>query len=520
MTFPVGRHVDAKKVKLYLDGKMFADIDIQIDYVNPCEYVYYDVSDFAGKEIEIEVEPDIGYQGIQTDERSHSYGDHSNFRPMIHFTPEYGWINDPNGLLEYTSPVTGQKTYHMFFQHNPYGTRWGNMHWGHATSTDLFHWKQQPNALYPDETGTMFSGSAIVDKYNRSGLKEGEEDVILLFYTSAGGTSSLSEGQQFTQCLAYSTDGGITFKKYEKNPVVPHIQGGNRDPKVTWCEEIGRYVMALYLDGSTFAILASDDFLEWELIQEIVIEGEAECPDIYPLNADGDPEKRKWVISGASHRYVVCECKNRRFNVIQHARTLNYGRSSYASQTFSDVSDGRRISIAWNCELTFPEAPFSGQMSIPMEMSLRTHESEYILTVKPVRELESLKKDERVYENVEISQDKPFAVELEQSAYLIDMDLTDISKSKVQMRNFGKDIDIEPEFNHVRVGDSVLPLSITSRPGKLLMIVDTCSIELISGDGEAMMTAPLVCDYSLRRMSISAETKNVIKRLSVARLAL
>jgi len=439
---------------------------------------------------------------------------------MIHFTPSYGWINDPNGLVEYTSPVTGKKTYHMFFQHNPYGTRWGNMHWGHAVSTDLIHWEQLPCVLYPDENGTMFSGSAIIDRENRSGLKDGDEDVILLFYTSAGGTSALSEGKRFTQCLAYSTDGGVTFKKYENNPVVPHIKGDNRDPKVIWCEEMGRYVIALYLEGSTFAILASDNFIKWELIQEIVIEGEAECPDIYPLNADGDPAKRKWVISGASHRYIICEYKNYRFNVIQHARTLNYGAYSYASQTFSDVGDGRRINIAWNRNLFFPEAPFNGQMSIPMEMSLVTHKSEYILTVKPARELESLKTDDFAFENIEISRDKPFSVTLEKSAYKIEMDLTNVGKSKIHINIFGKNIEIEPELNYVQVGDNMLPLSITSKPGKLLMIIDTCSIELISGDGEAMMTAPLICDYNLKRMIISSDTKSTIKRLSVARLAL
>ncbi len=518
LVLPIGRQVDMRKLKLTHNGNTVKDLDLRLDYVNPSEYVYCDARAYRGQQLTIETVPDVEYQDIQTDEPEIRYGDLKSFRPRIHFTPDFGWINDPNGLLEYVSPVTGEKTYHMFYQYNPYDTIWGNMHWGHATSTDLLHWQHQPIALFPDELGTMFSGSAIIDRENRTGLKDGDEDVILLFYTAAGGANLLSEGKRFTQCLAYSTDGGKTFRKYENNPIIPNIKGDNRDPKVIWCAEMDRYIMALYLEESSFAILVSDDLLHWELLQEIVIEGEAECPDIYPLNANNDSKQRKWIISGASHRYIICEHKNNRFNIIQNARSLHYGRFSYASQTFSDVSDGRRINLAWNRDLHFPGAPFNGQMSIPMKMSLKEKNSEYFLCAEPIKELMNLTTGRSEYTNLELDHHRPFSLPLEKSAYLIEMDLSHVSNSRIIVNLFGKNIKIEPAMNLLRVGENTVPLSVSGIPGRLRILVDTCSIELFTGDGEAMMTSQLLCDYNLNVMHLHVDGHTTLRTLTVTEL--
>ena len=518
LVFPIGRYVDSRKLKICYNGNMVNDIDLRLDYVNPSEYVYYDVRKYIGKDINIETDQAVVLENIQSDSPEFNYSEIKNFRPTVHFTPDYGWINDPNGLLEYVSPVTGKKTYHMFYQYNPYDTVWGNMHWGHAVSSDLVRWENRPIALYPDEQGTMFSGSAVIDRENRTGLKEGDEDVILLFYTSAGGANLLSSGKPFTQCLAYSTDGGQTFKKYEKNPIVPHIKSDNRDSKVIWCDDMERYVMALYLEDSLFALLVSDDLLHWDMLQEIVIEGEAECPDIYPLYADGDRSKKKWIISGASHRYVVCEYNNYRFNIIQNARPLNYGRYSYAAQTFSGVPNGRRINIAWNRNLDFPGVPFNGQMSVPMEMSLRTHESEYFLCSEPISEITALKSEQTVFSSTEVTKDSPLVIPMKRCAYALDFDFSFSDKGKITVNIFGKNVKIDPEMNLVRVGENTFPLSVAGVPGRLRMIVDTCSIELISGNGEAMMTAPLLCDYNLNKMFIETENRVFIKSLTVTEL--
>ena len=150
------------------------------------------------------------------------------YRPQFHFTPKTNWTNDPNGLIHYKGE------FHLFFQHNPSGINWGNMTWGHAVSTDLVHWKQLPHAIHPDELGTIFSGSGAVDWKNTGGFQTGDESVLVNFYTSAG--SHAPEQVPFTQSIAYSNDRGRSWTKYEGNPVIEHIVGSNRDPKVIWHE--------------------------------------------------------------------------------------------------------------------------------------------------------------------------------------------------------------------------------------------------------------------------------------------
>ena len=156
------------------------------------------------------------------------------YRPQFHFTPKTNWTNDPNGLIHYKGE------YHLFFQHNPSGIDWGNMTWGHAVSRDLVHWKQLPHAIYPDELGTIFSGSGVVDWKNTGGFQTGDEAVLVNFYTSAG--NHAPEPVPFTQSIAYSNDRGRSWIKYEGNPVIEHIVASNRDPKVIWHEPTEKWV--------------------------------------------------------------------------------------------------------------------------------------------------------------------------------------------------------------------------------------------------------------------------------------
>ena len=185
------------------------------------------------------------------------------YRPQFHFTPQKGWTNDPNGLVFYKGE------YHLFFQHNPFDTKWGNMTWGHAVSHDLVHWKQLANAIEPDTRGTIFSGSAVVDDDNTAGLQSGEEKTLVAIYAAAGGTSPESKGQPFTQCIAYSNDRGRTWTKYSGNPVVPHILADNRDPKVVWHSPTKQWIMVLFLDGNTFRFLASPNLKNWTTLHDI-----------------------------------------------------------------------------------------------------------------------------------------------------------------------------------------------------------------------------------------------------------
>ena len=306
------------------------------------------------------------------------------YRPQFHFTPQKNWTNDPNGLVYYKGE------YHMFFQHNPFGIKWGNMTWGHTVSRDLIHWKQLPNAIEPDELGTIYSGSAVVDWNNTSGFQTGKEKVLVAFYTSAGKHAPVKK--PFTQSIAYSNDRGRTWVKYKNNPVIGHIRAANRDPKVIWHEPTKIWIMALYLDDDDFMLLSSKNLKQWDRLQDIKLPESSECPDFFELPVDADPANTRWVFWGGNGRYLLGTFDGRKFTAQTNALESRVG-NFYASQTYSDIpeSDGRRIQIAWMAGGKFPDMPFNQQMSIPCELTLRTFPEGIRLCRVPVREIEKLR---------------------------------------------------------------------------------------------------------------------------------
>ena len=213
ITVPVNMNSKRKKIRFFENDQLIWDFDAHIDFISPRFYTYVNISHLMGKTLTLTSSPEIDMSFTFADSiPSDSYYT-EEYRPMVHFSAKIGWINDPNGLV-YVNGV-----YHMFFQHNPADINWGNMTWGHAVSKDLVHWCELDSALQPDELGTMFSGSGIIDTKNVTGLKKAELDPVLVYYTAAGGNSAISAGKGHTQCMAYSLDGGMTFTKYIGNPV-------------------------------------------------------------------------------------------------------------------------------------------------------------------------------------------------------------------------------------------------------------------------------------------------------------
>ncbi|MGN1410748.1 MAG: glycoside hydrolase family 32 protein [Eubacteriales bacterium] len=523
LALPVSRFVGTRCVRILKDGKLLDDFTLRLDFVNPGHTSFCDVSAYKGQEITIEVSPDIelGRLGETQTDIPAAQPD-CRFRPLVHFTTPYGWINDPNGLFVYTSPVTKKTSYHLFYQHNPYDWVWGNMHWGHAVSEDLLHWTHLGDALAPDENGTMFSGSAIVDYGNKSGLKKGDEDVILLFYTCAGNTSNRSSGKRFTQNIAYSTDGGMTFTKYEHNPVVPHIAADNRDPKVVWCDEIGKFLMAIYLDRNEYCLLTSDNLTSWEELQRISIDGDAECPDIYPINVSGTNE-RKWVFSGASHHYLVGEFVGGKFSTCEKSKVLSYGDSSYAAQTYSYTENARRIQFAWDRNTSFGDDPICGQMGIPCELTLVKEKGDYYLCANPAKECEKLYAGERKYDNVALSPDSPFSVPMEDCAYEICLGIsaeTVKSGACVTAELFGQRITLETAKNILHVFDKTMPLSISDSSVEIRLVVDKGTLEAFVSGGKAVMTVPWTLDFNQKNCIFSSDSDAEIEKLEIRKLVL
>ncbi len=330
------------------------------------------------------------------------------YRPAVHFTPPYGWLNDPNGLVYH------QGEYHLFYQYHPFGNQWGPMHWGHAISTDLLHWNHLPIALAPDELGACFSGTAVSDPNNTSGLFDGSANGLLAFYTIAASERQLGHPYTQSQGLAYSADAGRTWKKYANNPVVPNTSKVDfRDPKVFWYEQ-GQYWIMLVTEGQSVAIYRSHNATSWQYCSSFGTAHGAhderawECPDLFEMKIENSDESR-WVLivgvqrkayaSGSGSQYFVGHFDGEQFineNTPETVLWLDYGRDFYATQTWADVpeNDGRRLAISWMSNWLYanytPTESWRSAMSIPHELYLRQSEQGLRLHHAFIRELTSL----------------------------------------------------------------------------------------------------------------------------------
>ena len=300
------------------------------------------------------------------------------YRPLYHHTPSYGWMNDANGM------VYKDGEYHLYFQYNPYGSKWGNMHWGHAVSTDLVHWREMPLALHPDTLGTIFSGSAVIDYGNTAGWnsKDGTP-ALVAFYTSAKGIQR--------QSMAYSLDEGMTFTKYEGNPIIDSHEkwqtNDTRDPKVFWYAPGKHWVMVLN-ERDGHSIYNSVNLKDWTYQSHIT--GFWECPELFEVAVDGNGGNKKWVMWGASGTYMIGSFDGKTFTP-DGPKLCNLNGSAYAAQVFNNIpaNDGRVIKIAWG-RISFEGMPFNGCMLLPQEQMLFNTRSGLRLASRPVREVEQL----------------------------------------------------------------------------------------------------------------------------------
>jgi sucrose-6-phosphate hydrolase SacC (GH32 family) len=388
--FPIKNGAPKRKVTTFVDGRVEVTNDIELANGDPDWWAFVDVGRWKGQTLAVQVDKlSEDSAALSAIEQSDSIkGDRTFYREPLrgqfHFSSRVGWNNDPNGMVFFNGE------YHLFYQHNPYGWAWGNMHWGHAISRDMVHWQELGDVLAPDEFGPMFSGSAVVDWKNTSGLGGPGRPPLVLIYTAAGNPT--------VQCIASSTD-GRNFTKYKGNPVVPQVTGGNRDPKVFWHEPSQRWVMVLYVELNkvhTIHFFTSPNLREWTLASTTP-GGKGggylfECPDFFELPVDGDPANKKWVLTAANTEYAIGTFDGTTFTP-EHARLPGQrGRGFYAAQTFSDIpaNDGRRIQIGW-FQTETKRMPFNQSMTIPLELTLIGTAEGPRLTMNPVKELASLR---------------------------------------------------------------------------------------------------------------------------------
>ena len=325
-------------------------------------------------------------------------------RPHFHFAPARNWMNDPNGLIFYRGK------YHLFFQYNPEDNQWGNMSWGHATSTDLISWQEHPVAIPYTSTHGIFSGSAVVDYFNTTGFGSIENPAMVAIYTQ-----HQHDGLRQAQSLAYSTDEGLTWQRYEGNPVLDLEMKDFRDPKVAWNTVNEAWVMSVVKPHDhTVCFYQSQDLKSWTLLSEFTnqngTDGVWECPDLFPLPVNNNPAEIKWVLmisvnpggitGGSGTHYFIGDWNGKEFIADDRmTRWLDYGRDNYAGVTFNDVPDNRRIYIGWMNNWDYakeiPANPARGSMTIPRELSLTKIEGKITLIQNPVNEINESKIDDQ-----------------------------------------------------------------------------------------------------------------------------
>ena len=403
LLLPVEEVIPDVRVSMIVNNKEVNVADVRLA-VNRVDYfVPLDLSDYAGKNILLKfklgsndpIRGKLSAVCCKEMKLSDTFdtGNREKFRPTYHFSPLYGWMNDPNGM------VYKDGEYHLFYQHNPYGSKWGNMHWGHAISKDLINWEHRPDAITPDALGTIFSGSAVVDTDNTAGFGAG---AIVAIYTQ--------NSDRQVQSIAYSTDNGRSFTKYENNPVLTSDARDFRDPKVFWHKETQRWIMLLAV-GQEMQIFSSSNLKDWAF-ESSFGEGQGahggvwECPDLFELPVDGTNEK-KWVLlcnlnpggpfGGSATKYFVGTFNGKEFVNESPSQTkwMDWGKDHYAAVTWSDAPDNRRIAIAWMSNWQYandvPTSQYRSPNSVPRDLSLFTVDGETYLQSAPSPELLKLR---------------------------------------------------------------------------------------------------------------------------------
>ncbi len=413
---------------------------------------------------------------------------HEKFRPQFHFTARHGWINDPNGLV-YVNGI-----YHLFFQYLPNSLNGnsGNKYWGHAISRDLIHWRQLQVAISPDKFGGIWSGSAAVDTHNTTGFQRGNNPPVVAMYTAAGGSSKISQGEPFAQCLAYSNDGGMTFVKYAHNPVLGQIVSGNRDPKIFWHAPSHRWIVPLFLNADRgFAILTSPDLISWHKTQELHFPQSQECPNLFPLADPVSPQKQHWIFTAANGQYLIGDFNGTAFTPRSGPFAMDTGNSFYASQIFNDIpkKDGRTIQITWMRGGSYPGMPFNQQLGFPCTLALQKSAGGLRIARWPVREIHHLWRAEHRLHNASVAHASHLLQTVASDILDIEMEIAVGNSREIALTAGGVSIQWSAGTGAIRcLGASGTAVPENGRLA-LRLLLDRTSLELFVGGGLCSMSS-------------------------------
>ena len=528
------------RISMIVNNKEVKNFDVRLAIHKVDYFVPVDLSDYSGKlisfkfkmnsndPVRVNLSPDN--TACCKEMKLSDTFDTSNrekFRPTYHFSPLYGWMNDPNGM------VYKDGEYHLFYQYNPYGSKWGNMNWGHAISKDLVNWEHRPVAIAPDAFGTIFSGSAVIDHHNTAGFGAG---AIVAIYTQ--------NGDRQVQSIAYSTDNGRTFTKYENNPVLVSEARDFRDPKVFWYEGTKRWIMVLAV-GQEMQFFSSPNLKDWTFESSFGKGHGAhgnvwECPDLFELPVEGTNEK-KWVLlcslgdgpfGDSATQYFVGSFNGKEFVNESPSKTkwMDWGKDHYATVTWSNAPAGRAIALAWMSNWQYandvPTRQYRSANSVPRDLSLYTSEGETYVKVTPSPELLKLRdkgskkrafKVDRTYNLDKLLNDNSGTYEIEMTiknkdADVIGFQLFNSKGEEVEMyynlaektftmdRTKSGEVSFSKDFPAV----TVAPVE-GGNEMKLRLFVDKSSIEAFGNDGRFAMTNLVFPSEPYNRISFYAK---------------
>lgn len=552
LLLPVQDDAPEGKVNIVVnnEGQLAQSMNIRLARERVDSYVPLDLSAYVNQKVSIDIagmpSSSLCWKELKMSD-SFDMTNKEKFRPVYHHTPAYGWMNDPNGMF-YKDGV-----YHLYFQWNPYGSVWANMHWGHSTSTDLMHWNFEGSAIVPDAWGAIFSGSCVVDHNNTAGFGK---DAVIAFYTSA---KASPWGDVQSQSMAYSLDNGKTFVKYEGNPILTSSEKDFRDPKVFWYAPGKHWVMMLAV-GQHMEIYSSVNLKEWKKESEFgamqgAHGGVWECPDLVEIPVEGTREK-KWVLicnlnpggpfGGSAAQYFVGSFDGKKFVNESPTQTkwMDWGKDNYATVTWNNAPDGRCIALGWMSNWQYannvPTRQYRSANTLARDLTLYREGQELYLKSTPSVEVKkargkkvsipSFRVSEK-HEIVNLFEDNQGAYEVEiliqnAGASKIAFCLLNDKGEKVSMyydlnrkqfvmdRSESGTVDFSKDFPAVTVAPVNVDKELTLR-----LFVDRSSIEAFGEDGKFVMTNLVFPSQPYVKMCFEADKNGyAVKSLNVYKL--
>ena len=522
LLLPVQESAEMSNIKVIAGNKQMKSLNVRLAMNKVDYYVPFYLDEFnEEKTLALDIHVNGNYRndgGISTftcwknikSAESFDTTNSEQYRPLYHHTPAYGWMNDPNGMF------FKDGVWHLYFQHNPYGSQWENMTWGHSTSTDLIHWTFQGDPVQPDAWGAIFSGSSVVDKNNTAGFGE---NAIVALYTSAG------ENQ--TQSMAYSTDNGKTFTKYDGNPIITSNVPDFRDPHMFWNEDIKKWNMILAA-GQQMNIYSSDNLKDWKFESSFGAEygshgGVWECPDLMKMKVRGT-DKEKWMLvcninpggpsGGSATQYFVGDFDGHKFTCESKpevTKWMDYGKDHYATVTFDNAPNGRHVALAWMSNWQYanqvPTMQYRSANSIPRDLGLFEYKGNTYCSVTPSEEITAARSKKP---SKSLSEACEMVVNLKGDATIT---LSNSKGEKVVMTYKAKDETFSMDRTLSGMTDfssdfaAITTAPVYGKMNKLRIFIDKSSIEVFDNNGKMAMTNLVFPTKPYDKVTIKGKTK-------------